>query len=492
MTILHHRAWAYTLLLRSTKIDSNAWRADLFGTRRAGILLHPTSLPGPYQLGVIDANAYRFVDLIEAAGFTVWQTLPTGPVDEVLSPYRLKSAHAGNLRLLDPSAPTTSAADSETRKAFQRFVRNHRRWLLPFALFTVLSDHYDQQPWWKWSRPLRDRDSKAVRQSLVTHRDELRQILFEQYLFDAQWSALKNYANRKGIYLFGDLPFYVDRNSVDVWWHRDLFELDAQGRPVDVAGVPPDYFSADGQLWGNPIYNWECLEQQGFRWWIDRIRHQLSRFDLIRLDHFRAFEAFWAVPAGADSAREGRWKPAPGVALFDAVIRTIGDLPLVAEDLGTITPAVHELRSRFGIPGMIVLQFAFDGSGENPYLPANHSANAVVYTGTHDNDTTKGWYEHLEDPVRDYICEVIGPDIDPIQARLITAAYASRAKLAIIPMQDLLGLGSQARMNTPATTEGNWLWRFKWSDVPEDFVDRYCALSDLYGRLANRDDFHSH
>ena len=446
------------------------------------MLLHVTSLPGPHRHGVIDENAYRFVDLIAAAGFTVWQTLPIGPVDAAGSPYSLRSAHAGNPDLLDPSSRVGPAE----MKHLARFARIHRRWLLPLALFSVLSERYDGAPWWEWPAALRNRQGKSIRQTLITHRAKIRQVLLNEYLFDVQWRKLKSYANDKGVFLFGDLPFYVDRNSVDVWWQRELFELDEQGIPIEVAGVPPDYFSEDGQLWGNPLYDWGRMEKRSFRWWVERLRHQHSRFDLVRLDHFRAFESFWAVPADAKSAREGRWRAAPGAALLNSLRSALGGLPLVAEDLGTITPAVHALRDQFDLPGMLVLQFAFDGTDTNPYLPANHSRNAVVYTGTHDNDTTVGWYQSLDEASRNRVRESLGCAGDTVPEHLVAAAYASGARLAILPMQDLLGLGSQARMNTPGTTAGNWQWRFYWPAIPDDFVDRFSSLARQHDRAPDR------
>jgi 4-alpha-glucanotransferase len=295
--------------------------------------------------------------------------------------------------------------------------------------------------------------------------------MFEQYLFELQWTALKRYANERDVYLFGDMPFYVDRNSVEVWRHRALFALDAGGEPRAVAGVPPDYFNADGQLWGNPLYEWDAMERDGFRWWVERLRRQLARFDLVRIDHFRALESYWEVPAGAPTARTGRWRRGRGDALLDALRRQLGEIPLVAEDLGLITDEVRALRDRFGLPGMAVLQFAFDGSSDNPHLPQHHHRNAVVYTGTHDNDTTVGWYAALDAHARDAVHRLlcVGPTA-PVPEFLIEAAYASDAALAIVPMQDLLARDSGAHMNTPGTVVGNWRWRFAWSDVPEQLA----------------------
>jgi 4-alpha-glucanotransferase len=316
-------------------------------------------------------------------------------------------------------------------------------------------------------------------------RERVAALKFDQYLFELQWGALKRYANERGIHLFGDLPFYVDRNSVDVWWEPQLFAVDASGGPIAVAGVPPDYFNAEGQLWGNPLYDWDAMQRDGFGWWLDRIDGQLARFDLLRIDHFRALESYWAVPAGASTARLGEWRRAPGDALLTALREQLGEVPLVAEDLGIITDEVRALRDRFEIPGMLVLQFAFDGSADNPYLPEHHRRNAVVYTGTHDNDTTVGWYASLEGREREVAQRVLGTGpAPPVPDFLIDAAYASNAALAIVPMQDLLARDSAARMNTPGTAAGNWSWRFDWAEVPPALAGVSRERAARYGRGA--------
>jgi 4-alpha-glucanotransferase len=464
--------------------------------RRAGVLLHPTSLPGPGTAGVLGADAFRFVDFLADAGFTVWQTLPLGPVDQTLSPYQMKSAHAGNPALIDPgslagkdAAPAAGraaapswlpeayqrfrdSAGATQRSAFDAFVQDNRSWLLPYSLFEHFRRQFDSVPWWQWPAPMRDRAAHALTAALASGRDELRSIAFEQYLFAEQWRQLKRYANDRGVLLFGDLPFYMDLDSVDVWWHRKLFRVSAEGLPEAVAGVPPDYFNAEGQLWGNPLYAWEAMQKDGFRWWVDRIRGQLGRFDLLRLDHFRALESYWEVPAGATTARDGRWQPAPGAALLETLQRELGSMPLVAEDLGTITPAVRALRDEFRLPGMLVLQFAFDGTPDNPYLPDNHVENAVVYTGTHDNDTALGWYRSLDAYTRSAVDGRLASTPGDMPGALIRAAYSSRARLAMLPMQDLLQLGSEARMNTPGTPNGNWTWRFGWQQLDEHLAAR--------------------
>jgi 4-alpha-glucanotransferase len=368
-------------------------------------------------------------------------------------------------------ASFAALATPKQRRAFAEFVRVRRRWLKPYALFEVWSARFGQAPWWQWPEPYRQRDAATLRAGLAADHEQVRALMFEQYLFELQWTALKSYANERGVLLFGDLPFYVDRNSVEVWWEQGLFALDAQGEPLAVAGVPPDYFNADGQLWGNPLYDWGVMERSGFRWWLARMRQQLARFDLVRIDHFRALESYWEVPAGAPSARVGQWRRGAGDALLAALRAELGAMPLVAEDLGLITDEVRALRDRFELPGMVVLQFAFDGSPENPHLPQHHRRHAVVYTGTHDNDTTVGWYASLESQAREVVHGMLGVGpTPPVPEFLIDAAYASNAALAIVPMQDLLACDSRARMNTPGTVVGNWRWRFAWADVPESLA----------------------
>jgi 4-alpha-glucanotransferase len=465
----------------------------VLAVRRAGVLLHPTSLPAPESGGALGTEARRFVDWLAAGAFSVWQTLPLGVTDAYGSPYCLRSAYAGDPRFIDTAdladfevlppavadagdrdaryAAFARLAGARERRAFAEFVRARRRWLLPYALFELASARFGQAPWWEWPEAYRAADTVALRALRFANREQFRALLFDQYLFELQWTALKTYANERGVLLFGDLPFYVDRNSVEVWWERELFALDASGEPLAVAGVPPDYFNADGQLWGNPLYDWDAMRRGGFRWWLARMQAQLMRFDLVRIDHFRALESYWEVPAGAPSARAGRWRTGPGDALLSALRAELGAIALVAEDLGVITDEVRALRDRFELPGMVVLQFAFDGSTDNPHLPRHHRRNAVVYTGTHDNDTTVGWYSSLDADARAVVHSMLGlGPTPPVPEFLIEAAYASNAALAIVPMQDLLGRDSGARMNTPGTVVGNWRWRFAWPDVPESLA----------------------
>jgi 4-alpha-glucanotransferase len=468
----------------------------VLAARRAGVLLHPTSLPGSGRSGTLGAEAWAFVDWLAAGGFSVWQTLPLGPADAYGSPYCLRSAYAGDARLLDaqhlatlrqlprgmagpavgvaraePYASFAATASAAQRQGFARFVRRHRHWLLPYGLFELCSMRFENEPWWQWPAAFRGAHRPTLLESLAEERAQFRAILFEQYLFELQWSALKRYANDRGVQLFGDLPFYVDLNSVEVWWERELFQLDADGKPLAVAGVPPDYFNADGQLWGNPLYDWDGMERTGFRWWLDRLGAQLHRFDLIRIDHFRALDSYWEVPAGSSTARTGHWRHGRGDGLLTALRAGLGEIPLVAEDLGIITDDVRALRDRFELPGMVVLQFAFDGTADNPHLPVHHRRNAVVYTGTHDNDTVVGWYAGLDDGARTLVHRSLGVSAAPqVPEFLIDAAYASNAALAIVPMQDLLALDSTSRMNSPGTTLGNWQWRFTWEQVDPALV----------------------
>ena len=468
----------------------------LNGQRRAGVLLHPTALPGPWEAGVLGADAQRFIDWLDDGGFRLWQTLPLGPVGESLSPYQMSSAFAGNPRLIDPASlpvarwlPAGSLADGgswaerqlllheawlgfsasanqQERAEYREYWQRQRAWLLPFALFRVARDRHGDAGWWTWPEAVRRHQPGAMARLLEDAAGEIREIAFEQWAFDRQWLAVRSRARQHGIELLGDLPIYVDLDSADVWWHRHLFRVDEDGRPEAVAGVPPDYFSTEGQLWGNPLYDWQAMRADGFRWWVDRVRAQLRWFDFLRIDHFRGLEAYWEVPAGAGSAREGSWRLAPGAELLDALGAACGGQPFLAEDLGTITPEVHALRRRFGLPGMLIAQFAFDGSADNPYLPANHVTDAVLYSGTHDNDTVLGWYRSLDAGSRDYVHRVLDCRPDDMPDALLRAVWGSPAGAAIFPLQDLLGLGSEARMNTPSTVTGNWAWRFSWNQVP--------------------------
>ncbi len=477
----------------------------IFDKRRAGVLLHPTSFPS----GGLGSDAVRFLDFMQAAGLSVWQTLPIGPTHDDGSPYNALSVSAIGSQLIDfrqlvengwLSHPPSSAARAmrrtalakahegwqavgsrEDHAAFDEFCRRERGWLREYALYEALREENGTRPWWQWPAPLRDRDQQALRAAGERLARQLTDVYFEQFVAATQWQALREQARRRGVLLFGDMPIFVAHDSAEVWAQRACFKLDETGWPRVVAGVPPDYFSKTGQRWGNPLYNWDYLKAHGFEWWTARLATELSRFDIVRVDHFRGFEAYWEIPANAETAVSGRWVKAPGKELFDAFVARFGELPLVAEDLGFITPEVRALRERYGLPGMAILQFAFDGGSTNPYLPHNIACDHVVYTGTHDNDTTLGWFDGLNAKQQQRVREYLSSD-EPMPWLLTRIALMSVAHLAIIPWQDLLGLGHGHRMNTPGTSAGNWRWSFDWSVIPSDLATRLRGLVEMYGR----------
>jgi 4-alpha-glucanotransferase len=366
--------------------------------------------------------------------------------------------------------------------AFEEFCAANSSWLVDYALFEALARWQNGAPWWDWPWPLRNREPYALAQAREDFAAELRTIQYEQWQFATQWQALRQHAHSRGVRLFGDLPIYVAPDSVTTWTQREQFQLDHEARPTVVSGVPPDYFSADGQLWGNPLYDWDRMRWEDFGFWRERLASQLARFDLLRIDHFRALAAYWAVPAGSSTARGGEWRPAAGREMLAAVAREQHELPLVAEDLGVITPDVDALRRDFKLPGMRVLQFAFDGGADNPHLPHNHEPDGVIYTGTHDNDTTAGWYANLGDDTRARMHDYLGIwDGDPIDA-MVRTALASIGKLTVLPLQDLLRLGSDARLNTPGTATGNWTWRAPLEQLDAELARHHRELNELYGR----------
>jgi 4-alpha-glucanotransferase len=460
-------------------------------TRRAGVLLHVTSLPstegGPGDLG---EAAYRFVDFLADAGCTVWQVLPLVPThDEDGSPYNARSAMAGSPDLISRERQAAHglsdphALDDEQRSAYELWCADRQDWLEPYVEYSALRELLGHTPWTSWEPALRDRDPQRVAEVLAPALERVEQLRFEQWVFALQWDALREYAGSKGVLVFGDLPIFVSLDSADVWASRRLFELDDTGRPITVAGCPPDYFAADGQRWNNPHYDWGAMAADGFAWWRRRIARQRELFDLVRIDHFRGFEAAWHVPVDAPTARDGSWVAGPRDAVLAALVETAGPGTLVAEDLGQITPEVEQLRLRFGLPGMKILQFAFDGSPDNPYLPAHHGEQSVVYTGTHDNDTTMGWWSGLDERTRDLVrAQLVDPD-EPMPWALIQLALASTARLAVVPAQDLLGLGSDCRMNTPGTDEGNWTWQAEPGSFDAGLAARLRELVAESGRL---------
>lgn len=491
--------------------------------RCAGILLHPTSLPGVYGIGELGDEAYRFVDWLTRAKQAIWQVLPLGPTGFADSPYAAFSAFAGNpllislQRLLDeglligddfadyPSLPPDRVdygavipakmavlkraferwkahASSAQRHQVQAFRAEQGYWLEDFALFMALKEAYRGRAWTEWEHDLVTRQPDALRRAHQQLADEVQYHVFLQYLFVTQWMDLKRHANERGIRMMGDMPIFVAHDSADVWAHPDMFYLDARGNPTFVAGVPPDYFSPTGQRWGNPIYRWSVMKRDGYRWWIERFRWTLRLVDMVRVDHFRGFAAYWQVPASEPTAVRGKWVKAPGRELFQTLQRELGDLPVIAEDLGTITPDVVKLRQSLGFPGMRVLQFAFDGDPDNLYLPYNYERDTVVYTGTHDNDTLLGWFAGLSEEEKRRVTDYIGREDISVHWELIRLAYASVARIAIIPLQDWLGLGSEARMNQPGREEGNWQWRFRWEQLSDALADSIAELCALYGR----------
>ena len=478
-------------------------QATVFNRRRGGVLLHITSLPS----GNIGADAYRFVDFLHQAGMTVWQMLPLGPTHGDNSPYQCLSAHAANSDLICietlKSQDWANFDDEDTdrkillaqafgqfetnasamqKQTFSTFCQQQAYWLADYVLFCQIRESYQYSAWFDWPELLRDRDVATLEAFKSRHQQALRIKCFEQFQFFEQWQSLKQYANSKGVLLFGDMPIFVAHDSADVWANKLLFTLDSSGQATKVAGVPPDYFSETGQRWGNPLYDWAKHEQQDYLWWQQRLKTQLDLFDLIRIDHFRGFEACWEIPASCETAIDGQWVKAPGEALFDKLTSVFGELPLVAEDLGIITDEVTALREKYGMPGMKILQFAFGGDATNPYLPHQHQQDSVAYTGTHDNDTTLGWYEALDQNSKDHLATYVGDSNETMPWVLNRMALQSVAQLAVIPMQDILALDGSHRMNVPGTTEDNWSWSFSWDNVEQGSAERLQQLNQLYGR----------
>lgn len=491
--------------------------------RSSGILLHPTSLPGPHGSGDFGPAAYHFVDWLVTSGQRLWQILPLGPVDLGNSPYMSLSAFAGNPLLIDlaelerkgwlhPDDLSTTgqyengrvdfgkvipfrttmlqrAADrffahatKEDKVAFEAFEEQNESWLADYATFMALKGKHDSREWCEWDRDIAQRKASVLERSRVALASEIRFWKFTQWCFSRQWNALKKYANGKGIQVVGDIPIFTAFQSSDVWAHPELFSLDDQLRPTVVAGVPPDYFSATGQRWGNPLYRWNVMERRGFGWWIERIRNTLSLVDIVRIDHFRGFAGYWEIPANEKTAVHGRWVDGPKEKFFDTILLKLGKLPIIAEDLGVMTDDVVALRDRFNFPGMKVLQFAFASDPDNPFLPHNYAPNVVVYTGTHDNDTTLGWFKSATERERAFVRKYVGTDGDNIHWDLIMLASRSVADMAIYPMQDVLGLGADARMNLPGKPTGNWEWRFTWDQVRPEHAERLYELTALFKR----------
>ena len=446
--------------------------------------------------------------------------LPLGPTHIDGSPYQCLSVHAGNTQLisidwlvnknwLDLSSVdlsgdsqscrvralkqayqkfNTAHSKDQWRKKFDVFIKQHQDWLEDFALFMAIKKNLQGEKWFNWPDELRDRAPEAVKEITRDLAESIDQVKFEQFVFFTQWHELRDYAIEQGVLLFGDMPIFVSHDSADVWAHRENFLIDETGQASVVAGVPPDAFSETGQLWGNPLYDWKAMKADGFSWWLSRFRTQHELFDIIRIDHFRGLQAGWQIPAENDTAINGKWVKVPGVQLLSALKKEFSDLALVAEDLGVITPLVDDLRDKFSLPGMKVLQFAFGDNSNNPYLPHNYSQNSVVYTGTHDNDTTLGWYQHLDNYSRRRLHEYLAcPQQNELDMPwvMIRLALSSVANLAIIPMQDILSLDSLHRMNTPGTMEDNWRWRFEWTQIWPSLANDLWKLNSTYNRLVS-------
>lgn len=491
--------------------------------RSSGILLHISSLPGKEGIGTLGENAYRFIDFLSETKQKLWQILPLGPVGYCNSPYQCYSAFAGNPLFIDlklllmesllslndlEDVPVFSKRKVEfnkiekwkyplLRKAFEKFKANspdalkeeyqkflteNSWWLDDYALFMALKRHFNGAVWFDWDDDIKFRKKSALNKfhNLLTEEIEFRR--FIQYLFFRQWLNLKKYANSKGIQIFGDLPLYVSTDSVDVWANTNIFELDKNLNPTKVGGVPPDYFSETGQLWGNPVFKWKEMHRSGYDWWMARLHFELRKFDLVRIDHFRGLEAFWSVDAEEKTAINGKWEPANGHDMLGKLKSQIHNLPLIAEDLGVITPEVEKLRDDFDLPGMKVLQFAFSSDATNKDLPHNYSQNFVVYTGTHDNNTTLGWIKSLKGLEKSQVKRYLGTGKKKAVSNLIEMAWSSCAKMAVIPLQDLLVLDGKARMNTPGTASGNWDWRFRWNQLRSKHQRYLKELTEKYNR----------
>ena len=535
--------------------------------RASGILLHPTSLPGPHGSGDLGAAAYHFVDWLKVAGQKLWQVLPLGGVGPGHSPYMSSSAFAGNVLLIDlhdlkergwlsdqdlsdedlsdhdlspahqsqvrPRGSKASSskdfsafrvnfdtvvpwriarlekaaqafaaqieaevetaveveANTEQALSFQSFCNQHAHWLDDYALYMSLSDAFGSGDWPSWPLALARREATALQQARLEHLERIQFWRFCQWCFFRQWQALKTYANQHSVQIIGDAPIFVAHQSADVWAHPELFKLDASGQPTVVAGVPPDYFSANGQRWGNPLYDWKAHKRENYRWWIARVRHSFEQVDLLRIDHFRGFVDYWEIQATEPTAINGAWVKGPGVALFRAIRSALGPTPIIAEDLGILTPGVEALRSQLDYPGMRILHFAFGGDTNNPYLPHNYQANTVAYTGTHDNNTTQAWWAEISENermhVRDYLALRADEEAN-IHWKLIQACCASVADTVIHPMQDVLGLGAESRMNLPGVADGYWVWRFSWDQVHDWHARNLAKICRVFGRTSGR------
>ena len=494
-------------------------------TRTAGVLVHPTSFPSPYGIGDMGKEAYEFVDFLEKAGQRMWQILPLTPTGFGDSPYQSFSAFAGQPLIISPGKlmelglleeadledcpagdGTTvnygvivpwknkilkkayenfkNVTDKELLKAYKTFIKDNKDWLKDYSLFMACKDKHEGRNWLSWDEEYRN-PSKTVKKTMATlFEEDMGYYNFVQFMFYKQWSELRAYANAKDIKIIGDMPLFMSMDSADVWANQGLFQLDSKGYPLAVAGVPPDYFSATGQLWGNPLYDWKAHKKEKYKWWISRVSTQLKLADYVRSDHFRGLDEYWSVPAGEETALNGEWKPGPGEELFYAIEEALGgELPIVAEDLGTITQSVRDLRDKFNLPGMKILQFGFEAKDESSFLPHNfETQNCIAYTGTHDNDTTKGWYESAPEKAKDKVRRYMNTDGVNIHWDFLRACYGTVAAYAIVPMQDILGVGKEGRMNTPGVAAANWAWRFKKEVLTDWLSGLLLDATKLYGR----------
>jgi 4-alpha-glucanotransferase len=491
--------------------------------RASGILLHPTSLPGSYGIGDIGPTAFQWIDFLKKTGCTLWQVLPLGPTGYGDSPYQSFSAYAGNPYLISPEVLLEEeiirkrdledmpqfpkeqvdygllikwklsllnrafdnfnrSANSHLKDDLSNFQAQNVTWLSDFALFMAIKEIQGGKAWNQWPLTLRRREEEDMMKIRRDLGENIQRHIFYQWLFFCQWSALKKYASENEVLIIGDIPIFVAHDSSDVWAHTNLFFMDRNGNPTVVAGVPPDYFSETGQLWGNPLYRWDVHAETGYSWWLDRFRAVLSMVDIVRLDHFRGFAAYWEVPAGNPTAEIGQWVPVPGVEFFKHIKNALGDLPIIAEDLGLITPDVIELREKFELPSMKVLQFAFLDPPDNTFMPHNYPVNCVAYTGTHDNDTTWGWYQTAPAEEKKYFQRYLNTDDSDVAWDMIRSVWGSVAMYSLAPLQDLLNLGSEARMNYPGRPSGNWHWRFKPEDLNEELEAKLSEINYLYYR----------
>ena len=493
--------------------------------RSSGILFHPTSLPGKYGIGTLGKEAYAFIDFLKKSRQKLWQIFPLGPTGYGDSPYQSFSSFAGNPYLIDfdllieahllseedlrdvffgdneeyidygaiynQKYPLLrkayenfkSSDNHEMRENLEHFKRENASWLNDYSLYISLKNHFNGLPWNEWAHDIKNREHGAMEHYKNELADDIEYHNFIQFLFFKQWGDVKRYANENGIKIIGDIPIFVAADSSDAWANPEIFLFDEERKPVKVAGVPPDYFSATGQLWGNPLYNWQKLKETNYSWWVERVRANLSTCDIIRIDHFRGFEAYWAVPYGDDTAINGQWEPGPGIDLFNAIKSQLGELPIIAEDLGLMTQGVIDLREATGFPGMKILGFAFDSGEENDYLPHTYTKNCVVYTGTHDNDTLIGWFQKAKEEDRQFARDYLNSrSDDEIHWDAIRGAWSSVANMAISPVQDFLGLGSEARINTPGVAAGNWQWRLRHGVLTDELAERIAKLTKIYSR----------